>query len=241
MCRIVGAGGACVMLWVMVAVSGAGAQETLPEKVAVGPGEEPAVVDGRELISRAYGKTGEAKTIDDLAEIVDLCDRGVAAGLSSDKIDYVEKLKSWALNKRGEAYSDKALELADQGNPSQAGQLDELAMADFDAAVQMDPSRWQAWKNRGVNHAMLGNYDDALADFDRAIELYTKYANTWFNRAEVHFELGQFAEAEADYTEVILRKPRDAAARTGRGHALCELVEEALCGAASENTESSVK
>jgi len=47
----------------------------------------------------------------------------------------------------------------------------DLALANFDKAIQLDPQKFIAYIRRGRVYSRKGNYDRALADFDKAIEL----------------------------------------------------------------------
>jgi tetratricopeptide (TPR) repeat protein len=137
---------------------------------------------------------------------------------------------SWAHNRRGEVYTEQASAAQQRGETNQAAQLDGRALADFEAAIQLDGARWKSWHNRGVSHAIAGKYEDAIRDFSKAIELNATYANAWFNRGEIRFDLDQITEALRDYTEAIRLNPKDAGAYTSRGHAhfRLERYDEAL-------------
>src|SRR5262245_66657828 len=47
----------------------------------------------------------------------------------------------------------------------------DLAMADFDKAIALDPTLAVAYSNRGMVHYDEGDHDRAVADYDTAIEL----------------------------------------------------------------------
>lgn len=178
----------------------------------------PAAADPRQVISQAFEKTKTATTLEEFSAIIDLCQSLQGASLTAEQADYAKKLASWALNRRGEARSDLAAKAGDEGKSDEADELDQLALADFDAAVELDPTRWKALHNRGVSLALAGRYDAALADFTRSLELNRGYANTWFNLGEVHFEQGRLEEAVNDYSEAIRLAPEDADAYTSRAN-----------------------
>ncbi|MGC9358449.1 MAG: tetratricopeptide repeat protein [Anaerolineae bacterium] len=54
--------------------------------------------------------------------------------------------------------------------PSKQGEY-ELAIADFDEALALDPELSLACNNRGFTYHTAGEYTQAITDYDRAIEL----------------------------------------------------------------------
>jgi hypothetical protein len=44
-------------------------------------------------------------------------------------------------------------------------------MADFDRAIDLDPSFAEAYANRGIGHIHFGDYDRACKDFQKACDL----------------------------------------------------------------------
>src|SRR5206468_9830837 len=90
-----------------------------------------------------------------------------------------------AHNKRGIAYAAKA----DYHR----------AVADFDAAIGIDPTFAKPVNNRGAARLRTGDYDAAMEDFDRAIALQPAYPGAFVNRAEVWLKKGDLVRAESDY------------------------------------------
>jgi tetratricopeptide (TPR) repeat protein len=164
-----------------------------------------ATAPGKPLIEEAYAKSKQASTDTDYTEIIDLCGRAADAGLRTIHKQYAKQLTSWAYNRRGEARV--------------AERRDKEALADFEAAAELNPDSWRAIHNRGVSYAALGRSTGALADFDRTIELHPKYANAYFNRGEVLATQGRFEEAIRDYQAAIDLGPADAAMFNSLGHA----------------------
>ena len=185
---------------------------------ATGGEEQP-----RSLLDAAYAKTKTASSIEDFTGIIALCNQARAKELPPQLSDYARQLLSWAHNRRGEAYAEQAAKLLDSGEKGRAGECDAQALADFEKAVELDSTRWKPAHNRGVSHALAGNYDKALADFSRVIELKPDYANAWFNRGEIHRELGELRKAVEDYSRAIQLKADDFGALMGRGQAWLRL------------------
>lgn len=159
----------------------------------------------KDLVADAYAASKEAKTVPQFTEVIDLCRQALDAEPAEKTAAYLRTLMSWAYNKRGESFAQTGKE-AD-------------AAADFEASVQLDPTRWKAIHNRGVSAAMAGRFDDAMADFDRTIELKPDFANAWFNRGELRYEIGEFQNAIEDYDRSISLNDNDADAFNSRGHA----------------------
>lgn len=192
---------------VWVALGGA----ILGGAAAVQAADEP-----RAQLDQAYQQTKTAKTSSELSAIIATCERALEQKLSEQHQAYARQLLAWTLNRRGEGYNEQAAAMQDE---AEAERLDAAALADFDAAVRHDPSRWKSWHNRGVSRALLGQYPEALHDFDKVVELKPDYPNAWFNRAELRLELRQFTVAAEDYTHALRLQPDDPAALLGRGRA----------------------
>src|SRR3954467_4937837 len=77
------------------------------------------------------------------------------------------------------------------------GFLDD-AMADFNAALRINPRLAVAYVNRGVIYRIRGELDAASADFDRAITIDAKMFQAFTNRADVRLEKGDVAGALTD-------------------------------------------
>lgn len=166
---------------------------------------------GAPLVIEAYELTKVAKSQEDLARVIKLCVEAIRTGVNEETADYARKLSAWAFNRRGELFA--------------ADGDEEQALSEFDKAVQIDPTRWQALHNRGISYAMQGQFNEALEDFNRTIELKPDYPTVYFNRGEIRYELGQFDEAIKNYTKALELKPEDSATLNSRGHAYYRLNE----------------
>ncbi|MHB1036235.1 MAG: tetratricopeptide repeat protein [Pirellulales bacterium] len=166
---------------------------------------QPKTAGAAALLQRAYEATKTAETERDYSEIIRLCQQCLEGKLQPAAGDYARRLLSWAHNRRGEIFA--------------AAGRDEDSLAEFEASVQYDRTRWRAVHNRGVSLAQLGKYDQAIADFDRTIRLNPKFVNAYFNRAELLYEQRDYTAAIEDYSQVLRLDPKDAAAYNSRGHA----------------------
>ena len=168
-------------------------------------GEAEAAGEGEPIVRRAFDMSKKARGQDDLNEIIEMCNRGIEAGLTGPMVPYTRQFLAWAHNRRGELRAD-----ADQNLE---------ALEDFATAVRLDDTKWRHFHNRGVSLAGLAKFDEAIADFDQTIKMNPNYANAWFNRGELRYEKQEFETAISDYTHAIKLAPKDAAAYNSRGHA----------------------
>lgn len=180
-------------------------------------------ISAKKLLAGAYERTKTAQTIDEFSEVIEQCERALAAKLTEENAAYARQLAGWSYNRRGELYAKDAAALAGDGEERQANDLDELALADFEAAISHDPGKWKALQNRGVSLALRGKLEEALADFAKVLELKPDYPNAWFNQAEIRALQGKWAEAADDYSEALELKPDDVGTLLGRGNALLRL------------------
>jgi len=101
----------------------------------------------------------------------------------------------------------------------------EKAVADFSAAIAINPGYRDAWYNRGVVYEETGRYEEAAADYSQAVALDPEHIKAWYNRGVVHFHLGKYAEAVNDYSRAIAIDPGYADAWNNRGVAYFRLHE----------------
>lgn len=82
---------------------------------------------------------------------------------------------------------------------SEAGDF-QGAIADYTAAIRLNPNYAQAYNKRGIIHGRnLKDYPAAKADFDRAIAINPNYGDAYYNRARVREFLEDKDGAIADY------------------------------------------
>ena len=91
------------------------------------------------------------------------------------------------------------------------GRLD-VALADFDQAIALDPRIAQIWLDKGIVLARMGRPDSALACFDEAVRIKPDFVPAWNNRGGMKLQKGDPAGAIADISEAIRLDPtfRDA-------------------------------
>src|SRR5258708_16543210 len=119
------------------------------------------------------------------------------------RLDSFETMAT-AFYNRGHAYYSK-------------GQLD-LALADFDQAINMKPASALTLANRGYIYLRHNQFDRAMEDFDMAIRLQPDFAAAWLGRGRANYDQGKFDIAINDYTQAIALLPSFApAAYNDRG------------------------
>ncbi|MCP4202028.1 MAG: tetratricopeptide repeat protein [bacterium] len=98
----------------------------------------------------------------------------------------------------------------------EAGRLEE-ALADFHAAILINPRLPKAFSNRGALRARRRELDAALQDFDRALELDRYLWPAALQRAMVLTLQGQFDQAEQEYDRYLSALAGDARGYFWRG------------------------
>jgi tetratricopeptide (TPR) repeat protein len=108
-----------------------------------------------------------------------------------------------------EAYNNRASFHYDRGEY-------EKALADYDAALRVQPSLGQAharkrrsayFNDRAITYVRLGRYAEALADESQAIGLRPTQASYYFNRGNIYFLTGRYPEARDDLDRAIAASP----------------------------------
>ncbi len=92
----------------------------------------------------------------------------------------------------------------------------EKAIADCDAAIQLDPQSPLAFSNRSLVLNKMGQFDRALTDCNEALRLDPQLANAFKNRGVAWNGKRDCEKALADFAEAIRLKPTLAAAFESR-------------------------
>ena len=121
-----------------------------------------------------------------------------------------------ALNNRGNAYNYK-------------GQF-ELAIADFNRGLEIQPGYKNFYNNRAQSYFQLDSLDLALKDLDMAIRLDAGYLDAYLNKGQVLVAMKDYDYAIRVYTRAINMAPYRALIYLARAEAYLELDqrEEAL-------------
>ena len=76
--------------------------------------------------------------------------------------------------------------------------LVDVAIADYDQAIELDPGYAPAYRGRGGLYSEQGDTEQAIVDFDSAIALNPNDPDTFYNRGNVHLDTGDTEQAEAE-------------------------------------------
>jgi len=95
----------------------------------------------------------------------------------------------------------------------------DLAIQDYNKAIEINPKLAVAYSNRGSAHSSKGEYDLAIQDFDEAIEINPKDAEAYYNRGSAHSSKGEYDLAIQDFDKAIEINPKYAEAYSNRGNA----------------------
>jgi tetratricopeptide (TPR) repeat protein len=115
------------------------------------------------------------------------------------------------------------------------GQYD-LAIQDFNQAIERNPNYAEAFNNRGDAYHLKGENDRAIRDFDQAIKLNPSLAAAFFHRGTVYSAQGAHERAIQDFDQAIKFNPNYSSALNNRclSRATIGQLQEALsdCNAA---------
>ncbi len=186
------------------------ATDTSLAKADVSPAIISNCVDTPEgWLEQAQQAAKSANSLEELAAVIELCDRGMRGGPDEKQSALLRRLSAWARNRRGEIQAD-------------AGHADE-ALNDFQTAISLDSNCSLAIHNRAVTLAQQNQFSAALRDFNRVIELNPGLAVAYRNRAELLAALGLMDKAVRDYNQAIESLPNDAQLYRGRAYAYQQL------------------
>jgi tetratricopeptide (TPR) repeat protein len=91
------------------------------------------------------------------------------------------------------------------------------SMADFDAAIGLDPDFAPALNDRGYAALIQGDLDRAIADFDAALRIDPGFANSYAHRGTAYLGKGDVDRAIADLDRAVRLNPRYAHGFSLRG------------------------
>ena len=97
--------------------------------------------------------------------------------------------------------------------------LFDRAIADFDAALKIDPDHALAFANRAIAYHRKDDYDRAIADYDEAIRLDPEDPDTYRNRGLAFYRKGKYDRTIEDDDRAIKLRPDFAEAYYDRGRA----------------------
>lgn len=90
----------------------------------------------------------------------------------------------------------------------------DLAIIDYNRAIELNPNYPLAYYNRGLLYFDNNNYDLAILDYSRALELDSNNYDIYYNRGIAYYKLGNLDLAFNDFTQVIELNPGNKYAKT---------------------------
>ncbi len=93
----------------------------------------------------------------------------------------------------------------------------DLALADWNKAIELNPNFAGAYHNRGILYYNQQKYDLALSDYNKAIEINPNYAEAYYNRGILYYNQQKYDLALSDYNKAIEINPNYAEAYYNRG------------------------
>ena len=91
------------------------------------------------------------------------------------------------------------------------------AIAEFTAAIQLDPANPLGFFERGRAYTSMGKFDEAIQDLNFAVNYDPNYAEAYNARGVAWANKGQKSQALKDFESAIELKPDMAAVYTNRG------------------------
>lgn len=126
------------------------------------------------------------------------CTQVIQSGVTGTDLAY-------AYNNRGTGYAGKG--------------RDDLALADYNQALTIDPNDAEAWHNRAAVYFRRGQYDSTVSDDTQAIRVKPAYSHAYAQRGYAYFFMGSDNLALADYDQSVRIDPTYVTAFIRRGYA----------------------
>ncbi len=107
----------------------------------------------------------------------------------------------------------RAMALWDQGKYSNP----EKALAYLNEAIRKDDHFAEAFNNRGIALADLGQWQQSIQDYDRAINLEPRFSDAFNNRGSAYANLGEMQKAIQNFDQAVKLNPSNAVFYFNRG------------------------
>ena len=148
--------------------------------------EEAGGADSQaKLLVAAHALSVQSSRESDYTRVVKQASQAIRIGAEGEQRQFAEELISWALNRRGRIRAEEGQQ--------------ELANADFQAALDINPDNWRALHNRGVSYAQIGSFAEAFDDFNHVTQLSPKFAKAYANRATLFVQANDMPSALEDF------------------------------------------
>ena len=94
----------------------------------------------------------------------------------------------------------------------------------YSTTIDLNPTCWMAFNNRGIVYNKLGQYQLAIEDYNEAIRIKPDFPVFYLNRGNSYKELSQYQLAIEDYNKALRLKPDFTAAYINRKNAYVKLI-----------------
>lgn len=111
---------------------------------------------------------------------------------------------------RADVLLDRGIAYANLGRP-------EPAIADYTAAIRLQPNYPEAYYDRALAYEQTGDVSGALNDYGSAIEQNPKDADPYFHRGLIYLDMRRFDEAISDFTRSHDLDPKNVWPLANRG------------------------
>ena len=106
----------------------------------------------------------------------------------------------------------------EQGEIYQKQEKHDLALIQYNKAIQVNPNSSTAYYSRGLLYYMQEKYESSLADFNKVIHINSNHAGAYGNRGNAYLYLGKEKLALKDYDRAIKLEPNLARGYFNRGY-----------------------
>lgn len=139
------------------------------------------------------GKLAEFKISDDT-------DKGICAGAAKDA-DRAIAACTRLIDQAGASATPESF--GNRGSAYLGKKQFDLARADLDKAIELDPKDWSALNNRGLLRLATGDNDGAVDDFGQVVALSPHFQGGYEGRGKAYLALGQYWLAIRDFDKVL--------------------------------------
>jgi tetratricopeptide (TPR) repeat protein len=101
----------------------------------------------------------------------------------------------------------------------------EMAIKDFNMAIQVNPKFYSAYSNIGFAYNNMNRHEDAIEKLNIAISLKSDSPDAFYNRAIAYADLKKYDEAIKDYDRVIKISPNYYKAYNNKGSVYYDLLQ----------------
>lgn len=186
--------------------------------------------EGKADLERATERKLTAETVDELAEVINLCQRALDKGLDEENANFAKQLLASTLTQRGLAIADAIF--TPERPDARWQQLRRLSLADLERSLRAEPKQPKVLITVAKLQALPGGDEKkALESIDEAIRVAGKDVDTRVEALLMRAGMREnVADRIGDLDEAIELKPNDPQPLRARGalHMATEKAEKAL-------------